>query len=75
MLEKLLKKQEAENLQRYNDRYDTAKQGIDKMNELQSRHWEDIDVSKIDDVLHKGPEATTGPTPYEAEKAGEDAWE
>lgn len=32
-------------------------------------------MSKIDDALHKGPEATTGPAPYEDQQAGEDGWE
>lgn len=75
MLERLKQAQQNGDLQHFNERYDSARQAIDKMNELQARHWEQIDVSKLDQVKSKPLEPTTGPTPYEAERAQEDAWE
>lgn len=76
LAEKLKAAQETGYLQHYNDRYDSGKQSIDKMNKLQARHYEEVDVHKLDDVLHKDEkQASVGPTPYEGSKAGEDAWE
>ncbi|TXH11957.1 MAG: hypothetical protein E6R03_13855 [Hyphomicrobiaceae bacterium] len=64
--------QERANLARYNDRFDSGRQQIDLTNQLQPRGRVQVDIQ----IPHTPPPAdTTGPSPYEQEKAQEDAWE
>lgn len=70
--EKLKAIQEAGDLQHYNDRYSSLVQSIQSGDQLQPRGKVQIDIK----IPHTPPPApTVGPTPYESEKAQEDAWE
>jgi hypothetical protein len=64
--------QERADLPRYNDRFDSGRQQIDLTNQLQPRGKVQVEIR----IPHSpDPAPTVGPTPYEQQKAQEDAWE
>lgn len=72
LAEKLRAAQEGADLQRFNDRWSSLVQSIASGDRLQARGKFPVEIT-IPRTADKP--ASVGPTPYETEQAGEDAWE